>query len=192
MTFSKNVRRLKYYVNLVLLLSMLKDSKSFLPFSFKRNSIGVTYFRTISSGLSANNDFFENDILSIRRKDDDIDTAPRLCVMKISDGSTLRAYPLCFREDNLETDLFLDPREECFDTDGKDCGNLEVIKFYGGGFYGQRPVPSLGGGPGYGADADEIWSIDPNILEEIRSDGAQITFLDVGIAHGEKARGGSY
>jgi hypothetical protein len=32
----------------------------------------------------------------------------------------------------------------------------DVIGRYGEGFYGQRPVPSLGGGPGYGAPANEI------------------------------------
>jgi len=67
-----------------------------------------------------------------------------------------------------------------------------VAGTYGEGFYGQRPVPSLGGGPGYGAQADEIWSVEENMLDKIRADGVELPVLDVGIAHGEKARGGSY
>ena len=48
----------------------------------------------------------------------------------------------------------------------------------------------LAGGPGYGAEADEVWSIDSNMSEEILSDGIIIPVLDVGISHGEKARRG--
>lgn len=88
----------------------------------------------------------------------------------------------------METDLFLDPREGSF----SDLDDKEVTKYYGVGYYGQRPVPSLGGGPGYGADADEIWSIDEHILEQIRKDNVALPILDVGIAHGEKARGGAF
>ena len=66
------------------------------------------------------------------------------------------------------------------------------MKLYGEGYYGQRPVPSLGGGPGYGAEADEVWSVTEDLLEEVRRDGVELPILDVGIAHGEKARGGSF
>jgi hypothetical protein len=72
------------------------------------------------------------------------------------------------------------------------------VQYYGVGWYGQRPVPSLGGGPGYGAEADEIWSIDEDVLEQILSgeeddDGVVVDLpvIDVGMAHGEKARGGA-
>ena len=44
----------------------------------------------------------------------------------------------------------------------------------------------------YGAEADEIWSIDETLLEQLEEDGVQLPILDVGIAHGEKARGGAY
>ena len=72
------------------------------------------------------------------------------------------------------------------------------MQYYGVGWYAQRPVPSLGCGPGYGAEADEIWSIDEDVLEQILSeddDGGVVVDLpviDVGMAHGEKARGGLY
>lgn len=38
--------------------------------------------------------------------------------------------------------------------------------------------------------ADEIWSVTNEILELIQLDKIDIPILDVGIAHGEKARGG--
>jgi hypothetical protein len=63
---------------------------------------------------------------------------------------------------------------------------------YGEGWYGQRPVPSLGGGPGYGAEADEIWTVDLKVLERIEQEGVVLPVLDVGPSHGEKARGGVY
>ena len=53
-------------------------------------------------------------------------------------------------------------------------------------------MPSLGGGPGYGADAQEIWSIEEEILTKLAEDGVELPILDVGIAHGEKARGGFF
>jgi hypothetical protein len=44
----------------------------------------------------------------------------------------------------------------------------------------------------YGAEADEIWSIDQPLLIQLEEDGVELPILDVGIAHGEKARGGAY
>lgn len=64
-------------------------------------------------------------------------------------------------------------------------------KSYGEGWYGQRPVPSLGGGPGYGAEADEIWSVEEELFVQLDAEGVVVPMLDVGIAHGEKARGGA-
>ena len=55
------------------------------------------------------------------------------------------------------------------------------------GWYGQRPVPSLGGGPGYGAEAQEIWSVDEDTLLKLEEDSVELPILDMGIAHGEKA-----
>ena len=68
----------------------------------------------------------------------------------------------------------------------------DVTRTYGEGWYGQRPVPSLGGGPGYGAEADSVWSVDEDVLERLQEDGVDLPVLDVGIAHGEKARGGAF
>ncbi|KAL3895948.1 MAG: hypothetical protein SGARI_007300 [Bacillariaceae sp.] len=48
---------------------------------------------------------------------------------------------------DVETDLFVDPRtmEDAFWQDAVD---VDIVQAYGEGWYGQRPVPSLGGGPG--------------------------------------------
>ena len=53
----------------------------------------------------------------------------------------LTVAPLCRHEDDVETDLFLDPRTA---DDGfwQEVGNEDVQSTYGEGWYGQRPVPS--------------------------------------------------
>ena len=139
-------------------------------------------------------DYMENDIVSVlqptRKEDEGTEPRPpRLCVVR-PDNTVL---PLCQHEDDVETDLFLDPRCEGdkYWIDPNSIGNEQIVGTYGEGWYGQRPVPSLGGGPGYGADADEIWSLDESTLTQIQNDGVELPILDVGIAHGEKARGGA-
>jgi hypothetical protein len=136
--------------------------------------------------------FMENDLIAVTCSSNNTSIA-RLCVVA-QDGIVI---PLCLHEDDVETDLFIDPRE-CYDNKKTKFWSSRVDddvyrdgKVYGEGFYGQRPVPSLGGGPGYGALADEIWSVSVELLETIRNDDIIIPILDVGIAHGEKARGGS-
>lgn len=130
------------------------------------------------------NDYLENDLVAVQSPSSE---KPRLCVVR--PDSTVA--PLCQHEDDVETDLFLDPREddEKFWAEASDD---DLRGTYGEGWYGQRPVPSLGGGPGYGADASEIWSVDEPLLEKLAEDGVDLPILDVGIAHGEKARGGAY
>ena len=122
----------------------------------------------------------------------------RLCVIR----NHQYIYPLIRHEDDVETDLFLDPRfvnreitlddmlDYCTSNNMND-NDVDRYKYYGVGWYGQRPVPSLGGGPGYGAEADEVWSVDEDVLEEILNDSVDIPVIDVGMAHGEKARGGA-
>lgn len=132
----------------------------------------------------------------------------RLCVVRNQDY----VFPLIRHEDDAETDLYLDPRHmgkkvrysDVMDWSFEITNNISRVKveeevnapspqsyYYGVGWYGQRPVPSLGGGPGYGAEATEVWSIDYETLERLKEDGVQIPIIDVGIAHGEKARGGA-
>lgn len=144
----------------------------------------------ILSALS--NNYLENDLvaITISNTEEDSDApapAKRLCAVNPDGG----VYPLCIHEDDVETDLFIDPRVSSQAwTDAVVDGN--VVGEYGEGWYGQRPVPSLGGGPGYGAEADPVWSIDEEVLETLKRDGVDLPALDVGIAHGEKARGGAF
>jgi hypothetical protein len=118
-----------------------------------------------------------------------IENAPlRLCVIR----NQQFVFPLVRHEDDVETDLFLDPKHASSNVNLQEfqLGDEELL-YYGVGFYGQRPVPSLGGGPGYGADATEVWSIGEEMLEKCLEDGVEVPVIDVGMAHGEKARGGA-
>ena len=141
--------------------------------------------RTANSPHALSGEYLENDLVAVRVPET-AEAKPRLCVVR-PDGSVL---PLCQHEDDVETDLFYDPRSQL--KFWSDLTDEDVQRTYGEGWYGQRPVPSLGGGPGYGAEADEIWSVDEEVLEQIKSDGVEVPILDVGINHGEKARGGAY
>ena len=158
-----------------------------IAFSPARTSANVKRDARYPGGfcpLMALSKYLENDLVAVRIREDD---APRLCAVKPDGG----VAPLCIREDDVETDLFADPRE--FSNGAwDDVVEDNVAGEFGEGFYGQRPVPSLGGGPGYGADALEIWSVTEEVLDEVRQKGIELPVLDVGIAHGEKARGGSF
>lgn len=139
----------------------------------------------IAPKAALSSDYVEHELVAVRPPEP-ANKSPRLCVV-CPDGSVL---PLCRHEDDVETDLFTDPRSTLkFWTALEDS---DVVGTYGHGWYGQRPVPSLGGGPGYGADANEIWSVSEELLEQVESDGVTVPVLDVGISHGEKARGGAF
>jgi hypothetical protein len=114
------------------------------------------------------------------------DTSLRLCVIR----NQQYVFPLVRHEDDVETDLFLDPKHAESNISLRDF-EVEKLPYYGVGWYGQRPVPSLGGGPGYGAPANEIWTIEQDMLDKCLEDGVKIPYIDVGMAHGEKARGGA-
>ena len=135
------------------------------------------------------NKFLEGDLVAVVYPGDNNTVTPlRLCVVR-DDGSVT---PLCTRQDDVETDLFADPRQYSVLFWQANVTDELVQGSYGEGFYGQRPVPSLGGGPGYGADADEVWSVTETTLQQVRDDQVDLPVLDVGIAHGEKARGGFF
>jgi hypothetical protein len=122
--------------------------------------------------------YFENDLVSAR-----IDESIRLYVVRPDATIT----PLCTHADDNPTDLYVDPRSK----DGIDIDDENIIKYYGEGWYSQRVVPSLGGGPGYGAEADDVWSVEEQVIEQLTTDLVEVPTLDLGIAHGEKARGGA-
>ena len=113
----------------------------------------------------------------------------RLCVVR----NQQMVFPLVRHQDDVETDLFIDPKHANSNISLQDVqlGHTKQLPYYGVGWYGQRPVPSLGGGPGYGAPADEIWTIEEEMLEKCLEDGVEVPVLDVGLAHGEKAREGA-
>ena len=164
-------------ISTILLFSRLPLAESWLSPTASRGCTPNSCLCLLSS------DYLENDLLAIATTPD---SPPRLCSVK-PDGTV---WPLCQREDDVETDLFADPRE--YDKEvWQDVTDDQISGTYGEGWYGQRPVPSLGGGPGYGAEANEIWSVTEDLIEQIREDGVDLPVLDVGIAHGEKARGGS-
>ena len=149
------------------------------------------------SHLRALSKYFENDLVSvsISYKEDDEEEGqlqvqaqvqtPRAQLFVVQPDLTLAQ--LCTHADDNPTDLWIDPRT----PNNIVVEDDEIIKCYGEGWYSQRVVPSLGGGPGYGAEADPIWSIDEDVLEEMQGDGVEVPSLDLGIAHGEKARGGA-
>jgi hypothetical protein len=132
--------------------------------------------------------FLEGDLVAVTNPGGSYSQNPRLCAVK-ADGSVV---PLCVREHDVETDLFADPRQFSERFWQNYVTDEHVTATYGEGFYGQRPVPSLGGGPGYGAEADELWSVSGDMLDEVRANGVELPVLDMGIAHGEKARGGYF
>ena len=143
------------------------------------------------------NEYLENDLVSvlipekfrseiITESSDDKETISILCVVRPDGG----IHPLCIHEDDNENDLFVHPKIAYLPwTDGINDDDVQAL--YGEGWFGQRVVPSLGGGPGYGAEADDVWTVDEEVLKHVRDDNVVIPVLDLGIAHGEKARGGA-
>lgn len=169
-----------------------RPDKTLSPSSSRRH-----YYPTTRRGVLSDA-YLENDLVAVQAPEKNkkgvtktAPSPPRLCAVK-PDGSVT---PLCQRQDDVETDLFWDPRE--FDvvfwqSDDLTDENVVNSTVFGEGYYGQRPVPSLGGGLGYGASADEIWSVVKEMLEKVRAAGVDIPILDMGIAHGEKARAGAF
>lgn len=163
--------------------------RSHAPFP-RDTTTTTTIARPPTAALS--NNFLEGDLVAILVQPgdttNDSNNTARLCVVR-DDGGVL---PLCTRQDDVETDLFADPRQYSNLFWQQGVTDEFVQRTYGEGFYGQRPVPSLGGGPGYGADADEVWSVTEDTLQQVRDDQVDVPVLDMGIAHGEKARGGFF
>jgi len=147
----------------------------------------LSFSKTQSLDQIQDDDLVALPIESSEKPNDDKPLQLRLCVIR----NQQFAFPLVRHEDDVDTDLFLDPKHTESNIYLKDLELDEKVPYYGVGWYGQRPVPSLGGGPGYGADATEIWSIEEEALMKCLQDGVEVPFIDVGMAHGEKARGGA-
>jgi len=128
-------------------------------------------------------DYLEGDLVAIQsphninHSDDDQHQRPRLCVVR--DGGSV--VPLCTRQDDVGSLGRSAPvRRPLLETQSYGRGRC-CHQPYGEGFYGQRPVPSLGGGPGYGANADEVWSVSEETLQQVRDDQVELPVLDIGI-----------
>ena len=111
--------------------------------------LGWTHSKIIHQRMQINNlgsnralflfsNYLENDIRSVQLNNgNDEYEEIIICVVRPDGG----VHPLCLHEDDVETDLFVDPNR----TNMEDVNDSDVIKNYGEGWYGQRPVPSLGG-----------------------------------------------
>lgn len=164
----------------------------------QRRPLSLGQKNAVSSLISLrllSNKYLENDLVSIRIPEKlkseldslDDDFSSILCVVRPDGG----IHPLCIHEDDNENDLFVHPKLAYLPWTDEEISDDEVQSIYGEGWYGQRVVPSLGGGPGYGAEADDVWTVDEDVLKQVRDDNVIIPILDLGIAHGEKARGGA-
>jgi hypothetical protein len=104
--------------------------------------------------LSALSDaFLENDLVSVKvpsrlldkgsnnsyskEEESDMNHGYLFCVVR-QDATVV---PLCLHEDDVETDLFIDPRK-LGDRYWQVVTDDAIGKTYGEGWYGQRPVPS--------------------------------------------------
>eukprot|EP00536_Pseudo-nitzschia_multiseries_P019602 jgi/Psemu1/61763/gm1.61763_g len=149
------------------------------------------------SALRALSEYYENDVVSVRLDRDGWSPSqspsqsqseatdgspPRLCVVTQYGGIA----PLCTHEDDNPTDLHVDPRVKSnSNVNGGDEIDSENID--------DSCVVSVTGRGIIRSGSSRPWVVDPDedVLEEIMKDGVHVPSLDMGIAHGEKARGGA-
>ena len=75
-----------------------------------------------------------------------------------------------------EEEWWVDCEDEAFEEPVQCQGGIESI--IDDVFYGQLPVPSLGGGVGYGATAVECWTL---VRDQV-PDGVDVPVSDAGVA----------
>ncbi|KAJ1475120.1 hypothetical protein T484DRAFT_1969022 [Baffinella frigidus] len=80
-------------------------------------------------------------------------------VMEIMGGGAW-VQPLCFREEGSR-ELYTDSREEAVEV--AEDGLVRIVDTYPS----QRPIPSLGGGIGYGADAVDCWELQEDVGADV-------------------------
>ena len=82
--------------------------------------------RALISKSALSNEFLENDLVAVQK---DGNSSPRFCVVR----PDLTVSPLCQHEDDVETDLFIDPR--CYeDTFWEEASDDHVRGTYGEGW----------------------------------------------------------
>ena len=97
-----------------------------------------------------------------------------LALGAVTDPSALLVQPLCIREQG-STEWYLDSRVEPLNL--AEDAIIRIMDTYPS----QRPVPSLGGGIGYGADALDCWE-----LQEELDDKCAIPIEDTGMGFHQK------
>eukprot|EP00288_Rhodomonas_lens_P017849 CAMPEP_0177713726 /NCGR_PEP_ID=MMETSP0484_2-20121128/13091_1 /TAXON_ID=354590 /ORGANISM="Rhodomonas lens, Strain RHODO" /LENGTH=133 /DNA_ID=CAMNT_0019225631 /DNA_START=298 /DNA_END=700 /DNA_ORIENTATION=+ len=77
----------------------------------------------------------------------------------IVDENELLVQPLCVREEG-SNEFYSDSREEPFVLEEDQI--IRIMDTYPS----QRPIPSLGGGIGYGAEAVDVWELQEELDED--------------------------
>ena len=100
----------------------------------------------------------------------------RLGVVKAEMSCTAWVHPLVEQGADQGEDEVMLVEDEAFEEAVQVQGGIECI--IDDVFYGQLPVPSLGGGVGYGATAVECWTL---VRDQV-PDGVDVPVSDAGVA----------
>ena len=100
----------------------------------------------------------------------------RLGVVKAEMSCTAWIHPLVEQGADQGEDEVMLVEDEAFEEPIQCQGGIESI--IDDVFYGQLPVPSLGGGVGYGATAVECWTL---VRDQV-PDGVDVPVSDAGVA----------
>ena len=100
----------------------------------------------------------------------------RLGVVKAEMSCTAWVHPLVEQGADQGEDEVMLVEDEAFEEPIQCQGGIESI--IDDVFYGQLPVPSLGGGVGYGATAVECWTL---VRDQV-PDGVDVPVSDAGVA----------
>ena len=100
----------------------------------------------------------------------------RLGVVKAEMSCTAWVHPLVEQGADQGDDEVMLVEDEAFEEPIQCQGGIESI--IDDVFYGQLPVPSLGGGVGYGATAVECWTL---VRDQV-PDGVDVPVSDAGVA----------
>eukprot|EP00286_Rhodomonas_abbreviata_P010234 CAMPEP_0181328810 /NCGR_PEP_ID=MMETSP1101-20121128/22944_1 /TAXON_ID=46948 /ORGANISM="Rhodomonas abbreviata, Strain Caron Lab Isolate" /LENGTH=188 /DNA_ID=CAMNT_0023437783 /DNA_START=3 /DNA_END=566 /DNA_ORIENTATION=+ len=125
--------------------------------------------------LMSGEEYFEKDCVEfIMPPDMKAKHSKSLALGAIVDPDQLLVQPLCVREEG-STELYPDSRESPIILN--DDQIVRIMDTYPS----QRPIPSLGGGIGYGAEAVDCWE-----LQEDFSEDCVILFEDTGMGFHQK------
>ena len=106
----------------------------------------------------------------------DLAGARRLGVVKAEMSCTAWVQPLVEQGADQGDDDCMLVEDESFEEPVQVQGGIEAV--LDDVYYGQLPVPSLGGGVGYGATAVECWTL---VRDQV-PDGVDVPVSDAGVA----------